>query len=419
MQSSTRVVIVPNPEMQTPHYEIVGVNRHAETYEVDASSEPTVAAQKVKPNTEQPAVQKPAVSNAPTARTPPEKKGFVEALFSRFAGLFSSSSKEESPKIKGRAHKRRSNRNSRSRNQRGQHAGNDQNANQTRRDKRDRRDDGNKVSRDQKCRKPQSKADKEPNRRSSAGEGYQQGREPRQEKQGKSNRDQHRRRRSNRDDSGQIHSQSERPNTDDDKTVDGKSGSAQRRGGEKRPRNTSQRKRGPRPQETTIETRPEEDVNTATAVGVSEQATNTQSAPASQHKVERATPEVSAGSNAAAVTNNSTDTANSASVVTIASLQTSLQRSMSRALQTGTPKVIAMRDQISLRRHPKRVPNRPNKQRYPQPKLNQQRQLMPKLRLNMSQEEVIRIRLHRQSKLLNQASLCLPQAVEHQMIPEK
>ena len=319
MQSSTRVVIVPNPEMQTPHYEIVGVNRHAETYEVDASSEPTVAAQKVKPNTEQPAVQKPAVSNAPTARIPPEKKGFFEALFSRLAGLFSSSSKEESPKIKGRAQKRRSNRNSRSRNQRGQHAGNDQNANQTRRDKRDGRDDGNKVSRDQKRRKPQSKADKEPNRRSSAGEGYQQEREPRQEKQGKSNRDQHRRRRSNRDDSGQIHSQSERPNTDDDKTVDGKSGSAQRRGGEKRPRNTSQRKRGPRPQETTIETRPEEDVNAATAVGVSEQPTNTQSTPASQHKVERATPEVSAGSNAAAVPTNSTDTANSASVVTIAS----------------------------------------------------------------------------------------------------
>jgi hypothetical protein len=78
-----------------------------------------------------------------------------------------------------------------------------------------------------------------------------------------------------------------------------------------------------------------------------------------------------------------------------------------------------MRDQISLRRPPKRVPNRPNKQRHPQPKLNQKRQLMPKLRLNMAQEEVIRRRLHRQSKLPNQASLCLPQAVEHQMIPEK
>ena len=69
----------------------------------------------------------------------------------------------------------------------------------------------------------------------------------------------------------------------------------------------------------TIETRPEEAVNAATAVGVSEQPTNTQSTPASQHKVEETTPEVSAGSNAAAVTTNSTDTANSASVVTIAS----------------------------------------------------------------------------------------------------
>ena len=75
-QSNTRVVIVPNPEMQTPHYEIVGVNRHAETYEVDATSEPAAAAQKVTPNTEQPAVQKPAVSNAPPARAPSEKKDF-------------------------------------------------------------------------------------------------------------------------------------------------------------------------------------------------------------------------------------------------------------------------------------------------------------------------------------------------------
>ena len=94
-QSNTRVVIVPNPEMQTPHYEIVGVNRHAETYEVDATSEPPAAAQKVTPNTEQPAVQKPAVSNAPPARTPSEKKGFFEALFSGLAGLFSGSPKEE------------------------------------------------------------------------------------------------------------------------------------------------------------------------------------------------------------------------------------------------------------------------------------------------------------------------------------
>ena len=52
------------------------------------------------PNTEQPAVQKPAVSNAPPARTPSEKKGFFEALFSGLAGLFSGSPKEESPRPK-------------------------------------------------------------------------------------------------------------------------------------------------------------------------------------------------------------------------------------------------------------------------------------------------------------------------------
>ncbi len=313
-QSSTRVVIVPNPEMQTPHYEIVGVNRHAETYEVDASSEPTVAAQKVKPDTEQPAVQKPAVSNAPSARTPPEKKGFFEALFSGIAGLFSSSSKEESQKIKGREQKRRSNRNSRSRNQRGQQASNDRNANQSRRDKRDGGDDGNKNSRDQKRRKPQSKADKGPDHRIRAGEGSQQEREPRQEKQGKSNREQNRRRRSNRDDSGQIQSQSERPTTHDDNTVGEKSGSAQRRGGERRPRNTSQRKRGPRPQEAASDTHAAKDISAAAAVGLSEQPTNMQSTLSSQHKVERTTPEVTAGNNAAAETTTSTNIANSTAI---------------------------------------------------------------------------------------------------------
>ena len=306
-QSNTRVVIVPNPEMQTPHYEIIGVNRHAETYEVDATSEPAAAAQKVTPNTEQPAVQKPAVSNAPPARTPPEKMGFFEALFSGLAGLFSGSPKEESQKTNTPAQKRRSNRNSRSRNQRGQQSGNDRNSNQSRRDKRDARDDGNKNTRDQKRRKSQGKADKEPHRRVS-GEGQRQEREPKQEKQGKSNRDQNRRRRSGRGESDQIPNQSDRPSTHDDNAAAAKS--AQRRSGERRPRNTSQRMRGPRPQEAAHETRPSEDtVGTATA-GAKGQPTNTQDNPAAQQEASRATPEVTTEKIAAAETPMSAKNAN-------------------------------------------------------------------------------------------------------------
>ena len=52
---------------------------------------------------------------------------------------------------------------------------------------------------------------------------------------------------------------------------------------------------------------------------------------------------------------------------------------MSRALQTGTPKVIAMRDQISLRRHRNACQTDQTSKRYPQPKLNQQRQLIPEV----------------------------------------
>ena len=307
-QSNTRVVIVPNPEMQTPHYEIVGVNRHAETYEVDATSEPAAAAQKVTPNTEQPAVQKPAVSNAPPARTPSEKKGFFEALFSGLAGLFSGSPKEESPKTKTPAQKRRGNRNSRSRNQRGQQSGNDRNSRQSRRDKRDARDDGNQNPRDQTRRKPQGTADKEPNQRGS-GEGHRQEREPKHEKQGKSNRDQNRRRRSSRGESEQIQNQSERPSKNDDNDAAAEK-SAQRRSGERRPRNTSQRKRGPRPQEAAKDTSLSEDtVGTATA-GAKEQPSHTQNNAAAQQEAPRATLEVSTENNAAAETPMSANNAN-------------------------------------------------------------------------------------------------------------
>lgn len=306
-QSNTRVVIVPNPEMQTPHYEIVGVNRHAETYEVDATSEPATAAQKVTPNTEQPAVQKPAVSNAPPARTPSEKKGFFEALFSGLAGLFSRSPSEESPKTKAPAQKRRGNRNNRSRNQRGQQSGNDRNSNQSRRDKRDARDDGNQNPRDQKRRKPQGKTNKEPNRRGS-GEGQRQEREPKQEKQGKSNRDQNRRRRSSRGESDQIQNQSEHPSSHGDNTPAEKS--AQRRSGERRPRNTSQRKRGARPQEVEHQTRPSEDTVGTTTTGAKEQPTNTQGNPAAQQEAPRATPEVTTEKIAAAETPMSANNAN-------------------------------------------------------------------------------------------------------------
>ena len=94
-QSKTRIVIAPNPELETPHYEITGINQQAETYEVDVTVEPD-SAPNIKPQEEHAAVQKPSVRSIPTKRTPPPKKG----LFGRiWEALFGGSSKQkEKPK---------------------------------------------------------------------------------------------------------------------------------------------------------------------------------------------------------------------------------------------------------------------------------------------------------------------------------
>ena len=98
-QSDTRIIIQPNPDMETPHYEIIGVNQKAQPYEVDSVSEadvPVVSSKVEKP--EQPAVQAPAVSSAPPARTAPEKQPKKKGFFARlFAALFGSSEQQSKP----------------------------------------------------------------------------------------------------------------------------------------------------------------------------------------------------------------------------------------------------------------------------------------------------------------------------------
>lgn len=69
-QSGTRILIVPNSEMETPHYEITGVNRKAQTYEVDSTLEPESVSPtaRVMPEPQIAAVQAPTIATAPPPR---------------------------------------------------------------------------------------------------------------------------------------------------------------------------------------------------------------------------------------------------------------------------------------------------------------------------------------------------------------
>ena len=226
-QSKTKVYINPVPELLTPHYEIVGINQNAESYEVDATSEPEPSVNIKPPVQEAAAVEKPTVSTIPQ-RTPPPKpieKGFFSKLFS---GLFGEASKpvvEEKP-----AQRPSQNRNRTRQSQRGQGKGRNQqnkSANARNEDKdTDKRETNNQDS----SRPAQSK------------QGESRGRGRGQEDRNKPNRE----------------GQPTNPAQAKSDNGDGES-SAERRPSSKRTRNNNQRRRGPRP-ETTAETTAETSV---------------------------------------------------------------------------------------------------------------------------------------------------------------
>jgi ribonuclease E len=196
-QSKTRIIIVPSPEMETPHYEITGLNQQAEAYEVDATVEPE-AAPNLKPPVEQAAVQKPSVSSVPAQRPPPPKKGFFASLW---ASLFGSSTKKKAtPQGRGRQQQNRN------RNRQG-------NRNQRRRQNQDKPNDAAQKSR--------------------GGDDRNQNKEG-----GNNNRNDNRN--ENRNDRQASNAGNDRNSQSGDK--------AQRRPANKRSKNTNQRRRGPRPE---------------------------------------------------------------------------------------------------------------------------------------------------------------------------
>tara|TARA_B110000503_G_scaffold12275_1_gene16609 strand:+ start:67560 stop:70391 length:2832 start_codon:yes stop_codon:yes gene_type:complete len=129
-QSETKVVISANPEMETPHYKITGLNQAAEVYDVDitATPEPINSAKNSAPVA---AVQRPSVEGVPIPQAPApsaaksggkaeKKSGLLAGLFAAIASLFGGAEKEEEkPKRSGNTNRGGRNRSS-SRGQRGQ-----------------------------------------------------------------------------------------------------------------------------------------------------------------------------------------------------------------------------------------------------------------------------------------------------------
>jgi len=261
--SKTRVIIVPNPELETPHYEIIGVNQQAQTYEVEATVEPEPPANVKKAELEEAAVQKPAVNSVTATRTPPPQRDAgkdqpkaQKGFFARIAESFFGGGEEEEPKAdqsgqsrgdkdRGQGQKSRSQRNSRrgqsgrseARSDSGSGSGNNKRADAGS-ERKDNRDD--KQSDQRKRRKPGSdkrrsdaKGSGEGERKRSSRGGRGRGRSDKQDKPEK-NEDQAEARKSS-------------PEDKQEQKADDNSRPRRRPSG-KRPRNNTPRKRGPRPE---------------------------------------------------------------------------------------------------------------------------------------------------------------------------
>jgi ribonuclease E len=93
-QSNTRIVIAPSPSMETPHYEITGVNQLAEIYEVDTTTE-QIAPPNIKHSSEETNVEKAKVSSTPPQRPPAPKRSLFRRLLKALFGFGS----KKKPKV--------------------------------------------------------------------------------------------------------------------------------------------------------------------------------------------------------------------------------------------------------------------------------------------------------------------------------
>ncbi|MBT8145406.1 MAG: Rne/Rng family ribonuclease, partial [Gammaproteobacteria bacterium] len=228
-QSNTRIIIQPNPEMETPHYEITGINQKAQSYEIDSVSEadvPVVSSKVEKP--EQAAVQAPTVPATPPARPaakqPARKKGLIARFFTALFGGSEKQAEAAQQPAKQQTEQRR---------------GQGQNRPANRSGKRDDNRRGSGRS-DQQGRGQKRKTGQKRDDSRSTGE---------RDNQTRGRKDQQRRDR----DKPKQKQESAKQEPKETRKGDGESAGEQRGGrrrtGSKRPRNTAPRKRGPRPEQ--------------------------------------------------------------------------------------------------------------------------------------------------------------------------
>ena len=226
-QSKTKLVIVGNAELETPHYEIHGVassdTDSTASYEIEIHAEAPDTNHRHQ-HTKAAPVQQAAAVQAPTLSQPPApvpvekpKKGLLASLWE---ALFGTKEEEPKPKPKTERNNRNNNR-GRDNNRRGGKQNN-------RRDNESRND---------------NKADASENNSSAREPGQGRKRGGRGRNADSSNRDE--RNNARRDQKSEPRTNDDNNEQNSDETRSG----GQRRSGNRRPRNTNQRRRGPRPEE--------------------------------------------------------------------------------------------------------------------------------------------------------------------------
>lgn len=269
-QSGSTVLVSAHPELETPHYKIIGLNQAGEAYDVDitATPEPIASAKDSAPVA---AVQRPSVEGVPMPKAPAKaqpaakskpdaKPGVIASIIAAVIGLFGGK-KEEEKKPK------RSSRGGRGRNSsRGQRDG--QTRNRSERPSRTKRADdkesenspserGDKGERGERRSRGGRRGGRNRNSaepRSESPQGSERNAENTSEEEASSGEGRRRRGRSRNADKRDNGSQeSVASNESADQQATQESGSEQsaefsRRPASQRPKNTTPRKRGPRPE---------------------------------------------------------------------------------------------------------------------------------------------------------------------------
>lgn len=249
-QSKTRILIIPTPALETPHYDIQAIGQqdsdsNQASFEIEVEADQSVEisqAQKSAPVQQQAAVKAPTLTQAPAPSSvplaiQPKKKGFLDSLLSIFGLASDAANDEEQEQADSRNNRNQSRRTQGS--GQGQHKHQRQGRSSQRGERGDRSERGERS--DQRAKNPDERRD---GNRDGGRDG---GRD--QDKDGQS------RRRGGRNRGGaqtddDTRNKDNRPAAQEDGNRDAATegtGEGRRRRGERRPRNTAKRVRGPHP----------------------------------------------------------------------------------------------------------------------------------------------------------------------------